>query len=102
MWCKKRYRNETDKEFSARNTRLEEFLSVHFTYLLFCENGIYYTGYTKDVRSRFMQHKRGVEAKYTRLHKPIRLVHAEELETNEEAMRREIEIKKLSHKEKKD
>jgi putative endonuclease len=43
---------------------------------------------------------RGVGARYTRLHRPKRLVYTEKFDTIEEAMRREREIKKLSHDEK--
>jgi putative endonuclease len=43
---------------------------------------------------------RGVGARYTKLHRPKRLVYTEKFDTIEEAMRREREIKKLSHDEK--
>lgn len=69
-------------------------------YVLLCEDGSYYTGYAKDLGSRVKQHMRGVGARYTRLHRPKRLVYTEEFDTIGEAMKREREIKKLSHKEK--
>ncbi len=69
-------------------------------YVLLCEDGSYYTGYAKDVSSRVRQHMRGTGARYTKLHRPKKLVYIEEFDTRREAMKREIEIKKLSHDEK--
>ncbi len=43
----------------------------------------------------------GVGARYTKLHRPKRIVYAEEVDTIREAMKREREIKRLSHDEKK-
>lgn len=70
---------------------------AYFVYVLLCEDGSYYTGYTKDVESRFKQHKRGLGARYTRMHKPKKIVHVEEFCTQKEAIRRERAIKLLSH-----
>lgn len=72
----------------------------YYVYVLLCEDGSYYTGYAKDVDSRVKQHVRGIGARYTKLHKPKRLVYTEEVDTRREAMKRERQIKKLSHDEK--
>jgi putative endonuclease len=72
----------------------------YYVYVLLCEDGKYYTGYAKDVDSRLKLHMRGVGARYTKLHRPKRLVYTEKFDTIGEAMRREREIKKLSHDEK--
>jgi len=42
----------------------------------------------------------GVGARYTKLHRPKRIVYAEEFDTIREAMKRERKIKRLSHDEK--
>ena len=43
-------------------------------YILECENGNYYTGYTKDLARRYQQHLEGTSgAKYTRSFKPQRI-----------------------------
>jgi putative endonuclease len=43
-------------------------------YILECENGNYYTGYTKDLAKRYQQHVRGTaNSKYTRSFKPKRI-----------------------------
>jgi len=72
----------------------------YYIYMLLCEDGSYYTGYAKDIDLRVQQHWRGVGARYTKLHKPKKLVYTEEFETVGEAMKREREIKQLSHEEK--
>jgi len=43
-------------------------------YLLECENGSFYTGYTKNLAIRYYQHRGGKHsAKYTRSFKPVRI-----------------------------
>ena len=43
-------------------------------YLLECENGSFYTGYTKNLAIRYYQHKKGKQsARYTRSFKPIKI-----------------------------
>ncbi len=73
----------------------------YYVYVLLCEDGSYYTGYAKNIDSRLEQHMMGVGARYTKLHRPKRIVYAEEVDTIREAMKREREIKRLSHDEKK-
>ena len=60
-----------------------------YTYVLLCENGTFYRGYTNDLDKRFAKHKAGTGAKYTRMHKPVKIVHAEEFETKIDAIKRE-------------
>jgi len=69
----------------------------YYVYVLLCTDGSYYTGYARNIDLRVKQHKKGVGARYTKLHKPKKLVYAEKFENRKEAMRREKEIKKLSH-----
>lgn len=43
-------------------------------YLLECENGNFYAGYTKNLAVRYYQHRSGKQsAKYTRSFKPVRI-----------------------------
>lgn len=69
-------------------------------YILLCRDGTFYTGYTKDVTARTKLHQNGNGAKYTKTHKPEKLAYTELFNSRSEAMRREREIKKLSHKQK--
>jgi putative endonuclease len=68
----------------------------YYVYVLLCEDGTFYTGYTKDIKSRLEQHKKGIGAKYTRSHKTSKLVYLEQFISRAEAMRREQEIKTYS------
>ncbi len=47
---------------------------MFWIYILECENGNYYTGYTKDLAKRYQQHLKGTtNSKYTRSFKPKRI-----------------------------
>ena len=70
----------------------------YYVYLILCQDGSYYTGHTRNVEDRFAQHESGRGARYTRIHKPKKVVHVEEYQSRKEAVRREREIKTLSHK----
>jgi putative endonuclease len=74
----------------------------YYVYILLCDDGSYYTGYTKNVALRFEKHKKGRGARYTKMHRPKKVVHVEEFKTRRNAIRRELEIKALNHGEKHD
>lgn len=73
---------------------------TYYVYLLLCDDGSYYTGYTNDVASRLERHKLGRGARYTRMHKPKKVAHVEQFRTRRAAIKREQQIKALSHREK--
>lgn len=72
----------------------------YYVYILLCSNGSFYTGYTKNVEERARLHACGKGARYTKMHKPKKVVYVETLDTRAQAMKREKAIKKLSHQEK--
>ena len=72
----------------------------YYVYMILCEDGSYYTGHTKNVIHRFKQHEKGLGAKYTRTHKPEKLVYTEKFSTRGYAIRRERAIKMMTHKKK--
>jgi putative endonuclease len=74
----------------------------YFVYLLLCEDGSYYTGYTKNVMSRFERHRKGYGARYTRMYRPKEVVYVRKFTTRIAAMRMERKIKTLSHQAKHD
>ena len=46
----------------------------YWIYILECENGNYYTGYTSNLARRYEQHKTGIKgAKFTRSFRPVRI-----------------------------
>jgi putative endonuclease len=74
--------------------------SAVFCYMVRCNDGSYYTGWTLDPVRRVRQHNSGVGAAYTRLHRPVELVYTEPQPDRASAMRRERKIKSLSHAQK--
>lgn len=71
-----------------------------YTYIVQCNDGTLYTGWTTDIKRRVTQHNQGKGAKYTCCRRPVELKYFEEFTTNKEAMKRECAIKKLSRKDK--
>jgi putative endonuclease len=71
-----------------------------YCYILECADGSYYTGWTTDPQRREKQHNSGRGARYTRMHRPVRLVYLEPQTGRVTAMRRERAIKNLNHSQK--
>jgi putative endonuclease len=76
--------------------------SCFFVYILLCENGAYYTGYTIDLKRRFEEHCKGTDkCKFTRSFKPLRIETSWEVPPDKSiALKIERYIKKLSKHEK--
>jgi putative endonuclease len=72
----------------------------YYVYIILCKDSSYYTGYAENVKRRLEQHKKGQGARYTRMHEPEKIVYVEEFDSRSEAMKREQEIKSLSHRKK--
>lgn len=72
----------------------------YYIYVLLTEDNKLYCGYTDDVEKRFEAHKCGKGAKYTRAHKPVKILYTACFDTKSEAMKEECRIKSLSKKEK--
>ncbi len=68
---------------------------MNYVYIIKCSDGSLYTGWTTDIDKRLEAHNAGRGAKYTRGRRPVVLVHLEEYDTKEEALKREAAIKKL-------
>lgn len=64
-------------------------------YLLGCEDGRTYGGVTNDVKARYKAHVEGKGAKFTRSNPPICILGVKEFATRSEALKAEIELKKL-------
>jgi len=74
---------------------------VYWVYILLCENGSFYTGYTNDLEKRFQAHVDGIASKYTRSFKPVRIAQTWKVHGSKaDAMKLERFIKKLSRREK--
>ena len=73
---------------------------AHFCYIVECADGSYYTGWSLDPVRREKQHNLGRGAKYTKIHRPVKLVYMEEQTDLSSAMKRERAIKSLKHDQK--
>ena len=73
---------------------------MNYTYIVRCNDGTYYTGWTNDIEKRVKTHNEGKGAKYTKTRRPVTLVYYESFQTKEEAMRREWDIKQMKRGEK--
>ena len=71
-----------------------------YVYILICADGSFYTGYTKNIDARTKLHANGKGARYTKMHKPEKVAYVELFDSRAKAMKREREIKKLSHQQK--
>lgn len=67
-----------------------------YTYIILTVDNTLYCGYTDDPETRFEKHKAGIAAKYTRSHKPLKIVYLREFDTKSEAMKEECRIKSLT------
>lgn len=69
-------------------------------YILQCKDGTLYTGITDNLQRRLNAHKEGKGAKYTRGRAPLVLRYLEECESHSHALKRELQIKKLTRSQK--
>ena len=69
-------------------------------YILECRDGTLYTGITDRLEHRIKAHNEGKGAKYTRGRGPVQLRWYEPCEDHSHALRREIQVKRLSRAEK--
>ena len=73
-----------------------------FVYILRCRDNTLYTGITNNVEKRLLAHEEGRGAKYTKGRGPFKIVYKKKFKTRSEATIKELEIKKLNSKEKRE
>lgn len=66
----------------------------YYLYILKTLDNTLYCGIARDVFARFEEHKNGTGAKYTRSHKPEKLVYIDIFEDKSSASKEEYRIKK--------
>ena len=71
-----------------------------YVYVVQCQNGTYYTGYTNNLERRIELHNKGKGAKYTRDRRPVKLVWRKEYKYFRPAFITEKRIKELTRKQK--
>lgn len=68
-----------------------------YVYIIECDDGSFYTGQTNSIQRRMSEHRAGEGARYTKYRRPITLRYVEEVDTRDEALEREQQIKNKSH-----
>ena len=68
----------------------------YYVYILLCADKSLYVGSTKDIKNRVKRHNEGHGAQYTRIRRPVRLVHHEVYPDETAAVRRERQLKRWS------
>lgn len=71
-----------------------------YLYIVECRDRSLYTGITDDVSRRISMHNAGKGAKYTRGRGPVILRYQESCASHGDALRRELEVKRMSRQEK--
>ncbi len=70
-------------------------------YIVACADNTLYTGIAKEVGKRVEDHNRSPKgAKYTKARRPVKLVYEERQRSKSAALKREIEVKKMSRSQK--
>jgi len=76
-------------------------LTSWYIYIIRCKDRTLYTGITKDLERRVAAHNSDIGgAKYTRSRRPVELVYAESVASRSDALKRELQIKKMPRKKK--
>lgn len=71
-----------------------------YVYMLRCQDGSLYTGWTNDLAARMQKHMTGKGAKYTRAFTAVELVYFEEVADRSAALKREYVLKQLKKEDK--
>lgn len=77
-----------------------ETKAEHLFYVLQCNDGSYYAGYTNDLERRVRVHNEGKGAKYTRAKLPVECIYYEVFEGKRAAMQAEYRFKQLTRSQK--
>lgn len=73
---------------------------MYWVYILACDNGALYTGYTDNLTKRFEAHCKGTASKFTRSFKPLKIAQAWQVAEKKTALQLEHRIKQLTREQK--
>ncbi len=78
-------------------------MNQFYIYILECNDGTLYIGFTNDLEKRLFAHNNSkYGAHYTKIRRPVVLKYSEDFKTESEARKREAELKTWSRKQKMD
>ena len=93
MRCNRRFSSRA-KCFPNEAHPTNEIFMPYAIYILHCSDGSYYTGLTKDLDGRVLEHEIGVNPhSYTFSRRPVKLVWSVITDSYQEAFRWEYQIK---------
>lgn len=72
----------------------------HYFYVLQCADASFYAGYTTDPERREKEHNNGIGSKYTKMRRPVQIIHEKGFETRSEATKAEYAFKQLTRRQK--
>jgi len=67
-----------------------------YMYILECSDGSYYTGSTKNLELRILEHQNGEGANHTKKRLPVKLIYFEEFDRIDTAFYREKQVQNWS------
>jgi len=73
---------------------------LYYFYVLLCADNSLYGGFTTDVAKRFATHLAGKGAKYTKVHRPLKVLYSEEFNSKHDALHAEWAFKHQSRQKK--
>lgn len=76
--------------------------SAWLLYIVECRDGSLYTGITNDIDRRLKEHNDGSASRYTRSRRPVTLRYQEPCADRSQALIRELSVKLLNRREKKE
>lgn len=88
----------TSTSVKAKDSKTSQKVATRVVYIVQCADGTFYTGITNNLERRLKQHNAGTASRYTRYRLPVTLIYQEVQPTKSAALKRELEIKKLSRK----
>ncbi|BDR56494.1 GIY-YIG nuclease family protein [Xylocopilactobacillus apis] len=75
-------------------------MDEYYFYVVLCSNGAFYAGTTNNVENRIKAHNSGKGAKYTRAHRPVKLIYQETFPSKGEALSFELKFKRFNRQKK--
>jgi len=73
---------------------------LYYFYVLLCADNSLYGGFTTDVAKRFATHLAGKGAKYTKVHRPLKVLYSEAFNSKHDALHAEWAFKHQSRQKK--
>ena len=93
-------RNSASDIFRRFFTEKDEEPKPWYCYIVRCSDDTLYTGISTDPERRIAMHNKGKGASYTASRRPVIMVYCETVGTKGDALRRELQIKALTRKQK--